>query len=108
MQKFSFLVFFIIGFITFSTAQKKPISLEDIWSGEFVTEGMEELRSMNNGKEYTVLNTDWVTKASTIDMYSYGSLEKIKTIVNGMDLPGISHFSSYTFSKDESKILLAT
>src|SRR5690606_2493178 len=108
MKKVSLLVLFLFGFVTLSTAQKKSVSLEEIWSGEFSTKGMKELRSMNNGKEYTVLNTNWVTKSSTIDKYSYGNLERTETILDGMELPGISHFSSYTFSKDESKILLAT
>ena len=108
MQKVSLLVLFLFGFVTLSTAQKKSVSLEEIWSGQFSTKGMKELRSMNNGKEYTVLNTNWVTKASTIDKYSYGNLERTETILDGMDVPGIFHFSSYTFSKDESKILLAT
>ncbi len=107
MQKISLLVLVIVGFVTFSTAQKKSITLEEIWSGEFVTDGMKELRSMNNGKEYTVLNTNWVTKTNTIDKYSYASLEKTGTIVDAMDLLGISSFSSYTFSNDESKVLLA-
>ena len=108
MQKTFFSVLFIIAFVTFSTAQKRPVTLEEIWGGEFSTKSMDILRSMNNGKEYTVLNTNWVTKASTIDKYSYKSLEKTETLIDGMGLPGISDFSSYTFSKDESKILLAT
>ncbi|MCG2461761.1 S9 family peptidase [Flavobacteriaceae bacterium F89] len=108
MKKTLLPVLFVVGFISFSTAQKKSVSLEEIWRGDFSTQGMVDLRSMNNGKEYTVLNTNWVTKASTIDKYSYKTLEKTGTIVDGMWLPGISDFSSYTFSKDESKILLAT
>ena len=108
MKKTYLLVLFIVGFLTPSIAQKKPISLEEIWKGAFSTQGMDKLRSMNNGEEYTVLNSNWVTKASTIDKYSYKGLEKTETIVDGMSLSGISDFSSYTFSQDESKILLAT
>lgn len=108
MKKTYLLVLFIVGFLTPSIAQEKPISLEEIWKGAFSTQGMDKLRSMNNGEEYTVLNSNWVTKASTIDKYSYKGLEKTETIVDGMSLSGISDFSSYTFSQDESKILLAT
>lgn len=108
MKKTYLLVLFIVGFLTPLIAQKKPISLEEIWKGAFSTQGMDKLRSMNNGEEYTVLNSNWVTKASTIDKYSYKGLEKTETIVDGMSLSGISDFSSYTFSQDESKILLAT
>ncbi len=108
MKKTYLLVLFIVVFLTPSIAQKKPISLEEIWKGAFSTQGLDKLRSMNNGEEYTVLNSNWVTKASTIDKYSYKGLEKTETIVDGMSLSGISDFSSYTFSQDESKILLAT
>ncbi|WP_420604013.1 S9 family peptidase [Flagellimonas sp.] len=102
-----FLLFLItFGFLTLSTAQKKKISLEDIWGGEFRTEYMDVLRSMKNGKQYTILNFNRSPRSSSLDKYDYKSLEKVETVVSSSD--NVPFFSSYTFSKDESKILLAT
>lgn len=103
----SLLVLFVMA-ITAVTAQKKEITLEDIWGGTFRTERMDALRSLDNGKEYAVLNYSRQTNASTVDVYDYKSGEKVRTLVNTNNLPGISHIISYELSEDESKILLAT
>ncbi|MEM9000174.1 MAG: S9 family peptidase [Bacteroidota bacterium] len=106
MGKLSFLLVFLIGSLTLTTAQKKKITLEDIWGGAFRTERMDVLRSMQNGKQYTVLNFARNPRASSIDKYDYETLTKVETIVSSSD--AVPYFSSYTFSDDESKILLAT
>jgi len=90
------------------TAQQKDITLEEIWSGSFRTQGLDALRSLNNGKEYSVLNDDSSSGQSTVDVYNYKSGKKVRTLVNTDDLNGISKISSYEFNKDESKLLLAT
>jgi dipeptidyl-peptidase-4 len=106
MNKPSFLFLFLLGCLTFSTAQKKKITLEEIWGGEFRTEYMDVLRSMNNGTQYTILNTERSPRSSSLDKYDYKTLEKVETIVASSE--AIPYFSSYTFSDDESKVLLAT
>ena len=90
------------------TAQQKQITLEDIWGGAFTTEGMEVLRSMNDGQHYTILNSDPEARMSSIDKYRYSTQEKVATLVSSDSLSGIPYFTSYTFSGDESKVLLAT
>ena len=89
-------------------AQQKQITLEDIWGGAFTTEGMEVLRSMNDGQHYTILNSDPEARMSSIDKYRYSTQEKVATLVSSDSLSGIPYFTSYTFSGDESKVLLAT
>lgn len=100
----------IIGFLvtTLVTAQNKQISLEEIWNGTFRTEGMQALHSMNNGKQYSVLNFDRNTRTTSIDIYDYKTLEKVNTLVSSSDLSKIGAFFDYSFSEDESKILLTT
>lgn len=88
------------------TAQQKNITLEDIWSGEFRAEYLNGLRSLDNGKEYSVLNRS--RSGSTIDIYDYKTGKKVKTLVNSNTLSGIDQIISYEFSDDESKLLLAT
>jgi len=107
MHKISyFLIFFLLSSTIPLTAQKKKITLEEIWGGKFRTEGMDVLRSMKNGKQYTVLNVNRNPRGSSLDKYDYKTLEKVETIVaSSEDIP---FFTSYEFSNDESKIILAT
>src|SRR5690606_15046872 len=46
--------------------------------------------------------------STTIDVYDYKTLNKEKTLVNSANLEAIKYFTDYTFSDDESQILLAT
>jgi len=92
----------------FSTAQNKEISLEEIWDGTFRTERLDALHSMKNGQQYSVLNFDRESGTTTIDVYDYKTLEKIKTLVNSSNIEAITYFTDYTFSDDENQILLAT
>lgn len=100
-------VLFLTAFTTI-TAQEKQITLEEIWGGEFRTEGLDALRSLDNGKEYAVLNYDKQVKASSVDVYDYESGQKVRSLVNSNDLAGIDYIISYTLSDDESKMLIAT
>ena len=95
-------MFFIIGQIV--TAQQKEITLEEIWGGAFSTNGMYVLHSMNNGQQYTVLNR----QEGSVDKYDYKTLQKVETIVSASNLPEVGSFSSYSFSENEDKLLLAT
>ncbi|WP_435373083.1 S9 family peptidase [Aequorivita marina] len=103
----SVLLLFLTAFNSL-IAQKKNLSLEEIFGGSFRTEGLDELRSLNNGKEYAVLNFDRNNRTSTIDVYDYKSGEKVSTLLNSKNLDGIQYFISYELSQDESKILFAT
>jgi len=107
MRKIFLAVFLTIAVVTVH-AQKKQITLEEIWSGAFRTQGLDALQSMKSGKQYTVLNFNRSTRASTVDAYNYETLKKVKTIVSSTDLDEVNYFTSYEFSKDESKLLLAT
>ena len=106
MRKVTFLLVFLSVSTTILIAQKKKITLEEIWSGEFRTERMDVLRSMKNGEQYTVLNFNRNPRTSSIDKYNYKTLEKVETIVASSD--AVPFFTSYEFSADESKIILAT
>ena len=96
--------------ITISTlsAQEKSISLDDINEGVFRAEYLSALRSMNNGKEYSVNNYDRKSKNSTIDVYDYKTGDKVRTLLNTAEIEGIDYIISYQFSDDETKLLLAT
>ena len=108
-MKFTKHLLLLCIFATYLTsAQNKEITLEDIWTGAFRTEGMDALHSMKNGQQYSVLNFDRTSGTTSIDVYDYKTLKKVKTLVNSNQLEAIPNFSDYTFSEDESNILLAT
>ena len=91
-----------------ASGQEKEISVPEIYNGTFRTQGMESLRSRNNGDQYTVLERNESTGATEIGLYNYSSLEKSRVLLSSEGVEGLDSFSGYTFSKDESKVLLAT
>ncbi|WP_250433112.1 S9 family peptidase [Hanstruepera flava] len=104
--KYAFVVCFLLT--TILPAQNHTITLEEIWGGAFRTERMDALHSMKNGQQYSVLNFDRATRSTSIDVYDYKTLSKIKTLVSSSDINEINYFTDYTFSDDENQILLAT
>ena len=106
MRKIASLILCSLVISTILTAQKKKITLKDIWGGAFRTERLEVLRSMKNGKQYTVLNFESTPRSSSLDKYDFTTLKKVETIIASSE--AIPFFSSYEFSDDESKIILAT
>lgn len=100
------LVLLLLCFITASA--QKTITLEEIWGGAFQTEGLQVLRSMNDGQHYTVLEVDRATRSSAIVKYDYQTQLRVGTLVQTDAGRGIPYFTSYAFSADESMVILAT
>ena len=88
------------------TTGTKEITLEEIWDGTFSSERMNALNAMN-GDYYSLLNTDDEGN-TTVDKYSYKTLEKVETIVNSKNLKDLDGFSSYSFNAEESSLILGT
>ena len=106
MKNFFFLLLVITATLT---AQKKEITLEDIWTyGTFKTEGLNSFQSMQNGDYYTILNFNGETKTTSLDKYDYKTLDKVKTLLDSKNINEISHFKNYKFSNDETKLILGT
>ncbi|WP_299013069.1 S9 family peptidase [uncultured Polaribacter sp.] len=111
-------ILFLIGIISMTSCKKnnlnstnsnngdKAITLEEIWDGTFSPERMNALNAMN-GDFYSLLNTD-NSGNSTVDKYSYKTLEKVATLVNSKSLDAIDGFSSYSFNEDETSVILGT
>ncbi len=106
-MRLGFLLLFIISF-TVATGQQKQINLQEIWSGAFRTQGLDELRSLKSGKQYAVLNYNQSSGESSVDVYDYLSGEKVNTLVTSSEIKDANYFLTYTLSKDETKVLLAT
>ncbi|HIP48787.1 MAG TPA: S9 family peptidase [Lutibacter sp.] len=94
--------------ITQALNAKKNITLEDIWKdGTFRTQRMNALKSMQ-GDYYTLLDFNRNTRSSSVVKYSYQTLEKVAILADSKDMDGLDYFESYTFNKDETKLLLKT
>ena len=106
-MRLGFLLLFIISF-TVATGQQIQINLQEIWSGAFRTQGLDELRSFKSGKQYAVLNYNQSSGESSVDVYDYLSGEKVNTLVTSSEIKDANYFLTYTLSKDETKVLLAT
>lgn len=102
------LLAFFLTASTLVSAQQKEITLEEIWNGTFRQERLESLQSLKNGKEYVVLNSDRDAGTSAIDVFSYRTGEKTRTLVNSNDIPEVQSFTGFEFSENENKIILAT
>ncbi|HEY9185586.1 MAG TPA: S9 family peptidase [Salegentibacter sp.] len=100
----------VLGFIITASsvvyAQEKQITQEEIWDGTFRQERLQSLQSLDNGKEYVVLNRENGT--ASIDVYNYKSGERSRSLVSTGNLDEISSFQGFELSDDESKILLST
>ncbi len=99
---------FFLCLSTTLTAQQKQITLEEIWGGTFSTESLRSIRSLDNGKEYSVLSYDRDANGFVVDVYNYESGEKVRTLINSSDLASVARILNYEFSEDETKMLIAT
>jgi dipeptidyl-peptidase-4 len=86
---------------------QKEITLEDIWAkGTFMTRSIPGFNFMNDGRQYTLM------EGNRIEAFDITTGDRTQTIFNPEDLMEKNGFEdqffSYSFSPDESLILLAT
>lgn len=92
----------------FSIVAQQKLTVEEIYSGAFRPETMDELFAMKNTNQYTVLNFDRATRSSQIDLYDFATLKKVNTVIDTKSFPELADgIDSFVFSKDEKQMLLA-
>ncbi len=106
-MKFTNKYVLLFVFLSFSVFAQE-ITLEQIWGGAFRTKGMDELYALKMSNEYSVLNYDRTTKNTSIDVYDFATLEKVRTLINTSDVANLNSIDSYLFNATETKLLLAT
>jgi dipeptidyl-peptidase-4 len=94
-------------FLCFTVVGQKKISVEQIYGQSFRAQGMDELQSMKNTNQYTVLNLDQSARTMQIDLYDFATLNKTATLINTKDHKGMPMIDSYTFDAKEKMILIA-
>ena len=107
-MKTPFIFLFSCLFLFTATSQTDSFSINKIWDGSFRTQGLTALHSMKNGQQYSVLNFDRSTGSTSIDLYDYITFSKVKVIATSKTMKAIPYFTNYTFSANESKLILET
>ena len=88
--------------------QTKKITNDDIWNFEFSAERLEAIHPLTTASQYTVLKVDRRTRTSKVVAYDYATAKEAKEVVNSATSISVPFFNSYSFSKDENKLLLET
>lgn len=99
------IIMLLVPFFSFSQNGTKRITLDDIFRNRtFRTEGINEIRSMNDGVHYTALSPD----SKYITKYSYKTGDSIQEVFNVDKLANsdVKRIIDYEFNDDETSILI--
>ncbi|KRB54225.1 S9 family peptidase [Flavobacterium sp. Root186] len=98
----------VLLFIVASVFGQQKITVENIYGGAFRAKGMDELQSLKNTNQYTVLNVDQTSRTMQIDLYDFATLKKVSNLVDTKNHKELQDgIDSYTFDASEKKILIA-
>jgi len=106
MNRFFVLLFAVFLSLNLSAQNARKFTLEDIFvKGTFRASSVYGLHSMNDGIHYSTMEN-----GTRIVKYSYETGNETETLfdITKVEDAPISSFSDYTFSDDETKILLTT
>lgn len=96
-------------FLCFTVVGQQKITIDEIYNGTFRAQGMDELQSLKNTNQYTVLNADRQSRSMQIDLYDFATLKKVSTLIDTKSHRELSvGIDSYTFDASEKMILLAS
>ncbi|MBC5863766.1 S9 family peptidase [Flavobacterium turcicum] len=95
-------------FVCLNLVAQQKITIDEIYNGTFRTQGMDELQSLKNTNQYTVLNADRASRSMQIDLYDFATLKKVSTLIDTKGYKELANgIDSYTFDASEKLILLA-
>ncbi|MEO7977810.1 S9 family peptidase [Flavobacterium sp.] len=98
----------LLLFLVATVFGQQKITVENIYSGAFRTKGMDELQSLKNTDQYTVLNLDQASRSMQIDLYDFATLKKVSNLIDTKNHKELADgIDSYTFDASEKKILIA-
>ncbi|MDA6070544.1 S9 family peptidase [Flavobacterium sp. AC] len=98
----------ILLFLVATVFGQQKITVENIYSGVFRAKGMDELQSLKNTDQYTVLNVDQASRSMQIDLYDFATLKKVSNLIDTKNHKALAEgIDSYTFDASEKKILIA-
>ena len=95
-------------FVCLNLVAQQKITIDEIYNGTFRTQGMDELQSLKNTNQYTVLNADRSNRSMQIDLYDFATHKKVSTLIDTKGYKELANgIDSYTFDACEKLILLA-
>ncbi|PZX92370.1 S9 family peptidase [Flavobacterium aquariorum] len=98
----------LLFFLCVTVFGQQKITVDEIYTGAFRAKGMDELQSMKNTNQYTVLNSDRATKSMQIDLYDFATLKKVSNLIDTKNYKELADgIDSYTFDDSEKEILIA-
>ena len=114
MKKIIALSILSVAFAVATFAQKKEVTLEDIWQKRtFSPRYVSGFNFLNDGKHYTKQSYSQMKSVHQIIKYDLTTGEKVETVFDGENLKELDdklngRFSNYNYNADESKIIFAT
>jgi dipeptidyl-peptidase 4 len=100
-------LFFCFILFGLTLTAQRALTNEDIWySPTFQMDYVGGFRSMGDGLHYTSLEME--DGRAAIVKYSYITGERVSKVMDDASLPEGNSLSDYSFSEDESKMLIAT
>ena len=97
----------LLLFLCFSVFGQQKITINEIFNDNYKAKGMDELQSMKNTNQYTVLNFDSASGSTQIDLYDFATLKKNAVLIDTKDHKELPKIDSYVFDASEKMILLA-
>lgn len=98
----------LLFFLCVTVFGQQKITVDEIFTGAFRAEGMDELQSMKNTNQYTVLNSDRASRSMQIDLYDFATLKKVSNLIDTKSFKELAGgIDSYTFDDSEKEILIA-
>nr|WP_315251697.1 S9 family peptidase [uncultured Flavobacterium sp.] len=98
----------LLFFLCITVFGQQKITVDEIFTGAFRTKGMDELQSLQNTNQYTVLNFDRATRSMQIDLYDFATLKKESNLIDTKNFTTLADgIDSYTFDASEKQLLIA-
>jgi dipeptidyl-peptidase-4 len=98
----------LLFFLCITVFGQQKITVDEIFTGAFRTKGMDELQSLQNTNQYTVLNFDRATRSMQIDLYDFATLKKESNLIDTKNFTALADgIDSYTFDASEKQLLIA-
>ncbi|TDP03801.1 S9 family peptidase [Flavobacterium sp. 245] len=98
----------VLLFLTAVVFGQQKITVENIFGGTFRAKGMDQMQSLKNTNQYTVLNVDQASRSMQVDLYDFATLKKVSNLIDTKNFKELADgIDAYTFDASEKKILIA-
>ncbi|KAF2507834.1 S9 family peptidase [Flavobacterium zhairuonense] len=98
----------VLLFLTAVVFGQQKITVENIFGGTFKAKGMDQMQSLKNTNQYTVLNVDQASRSMQVDLYDFATLKKVSNLIDTKNFKELADgIDGYTFDASEKKMLIA-